>query len=100
MSSVYDEDNFMGRVAFAANYISKGVDSTRTFDTCFEMNDGDAVYLALVRRVRKNPNTKLAKNIWRYLAESAAERIETQYKNVTDLKALSAQLRAESRGAA
>lgn len=96
MSSVYDNDNFMGRVNFAANYISRGVATTRTFDTCFEMNDGDAVCLALVRRTKKNPKSKLSRNIWNYLSKDTADRVESEYKYVTDLKYLAAQLRGNN----
>jgi hypothetical protein len=56
MSSVYDQENFIGRVNYAAQCLVRrtGIGS-RHFDTCFEMFDGDAVVTALVRRARKNP---------------------------------------------
>ena len=54
--SVYDTANFTGGVALAASYISHGRSSTRTFDTCFEMNDGTAVALTLYRRALRNPD--------------------------------------------
>lgn len=77
MPSVYDADNFAGRVNLAALYISEGRDSSRSFDTCFEMDDGEAVGLALHRRAQKNPDGALARNLSRYLrpehlAENAA----------------------------
>ena len=55
MPSVYDTENFQGRVSLAALYISKGRETTRSFDTCFEMWDGDAVAVALLRRAERNP---------------------------------------------
>lgn len=94
MFSVYDPDNFMGRVNFAASYISAGRPTTRSFDTCFEMNDGDAVATALYRRVQKNPNTKLAQNIWRYLTENTVVPTALENAHRTDLSAWSRELRA------
>lgn len=66
--SVYDPENFAGRVNLAAAYISQGrnVSCNRTFDTCFEMYDGDVVAAAVYRRAEKNP--KLAANLPRYLS--------------------------------
>ncbi len=65
--SVYDPKAFQERVNFAASVITAGRQTTRHFDTCFEMNDGDKVAAALWRRVDRNPNTKLARNIGRYI---------------------------------
>lgn len=74
MPSVYDKENFQGRVSLAALYISEGRETTRSFDTCFEMNDGNAVAVALLRRATANPDGKLALNLWRYLGREAVER--------------------------
>jgi hypothetical protein len=61
MPSVYQDDNFAGRVAYAADCISRQrCIGSRSFDTCFEMNDGDAVVTALVRRAQKNPKLAAA----------------------------------------
>lgn len=59
--SVYDKEAFAERVSLAARCIAsgKGLDS-RSFDTCFEMNDGDAVAAALYRRAKKNPALRVA----------------------------------------
>jgi hypothetical protein len=89
---VYEQDNFAGRVKMAASYISQGRESTRAFDTCFEMWDGDAVAVALVRRSRKNPNTKLAANIWKYIARDTCERLADE-NSTTDLNEWAKQLR-------
>ena len=78
MSKVYENDAFQVRVNLAAGYISKGRNRSRTFDTCFEMHDGDAVATALVRRVDRNPHTRLAQNIWRYLSEKRARGAASQ----------------------
>ena len=73
MPSVYEPDNFSGRVSLAALVISRGGEQTRSFDTCFEMYDGDAVATALYRRVQQNPHGDLAKNLWRYLGRQSVE---------------------------
>jgi hypothetical protein len=71
---VYNSIAFEDRVNYAASVISKGkpVYNARHFDTCFEMNDGDYVAAALVRRTIKNPNTQLAKNLFRYIGQELA----------------------------
>lgn len=95
MSSVYAPENFAGRVALAASYIGAGREGTRTFDTCFEMNDGDAVAVALYRRVQANPDTKLAANIWRYLGRESVEETAARYADIrtADLPNLAAEMR-------
>lgn len=45
---------FQYRVNFAANYLARGIVSTRALDNCFEMFDGDMVVTALTRRAMKN----------------------------------------------
>lgn len=60
MPSVYDAENFIGRVNYAAQCFVRKTTGTRHFDTCFEMADGDAVVAALVRRAEKNPKLKAA----------------------------------------
>jgi len=59
--AVYRPDNYHGRVKLAASYIAQDKGGTRTFDTCFEMDDGAAVAVALYRRAQENPNGPLAK---------------------------------------
>lgn len=54
MPSVYDRNNFAGRVNYAAQCFIRGTSGTRHFDTCFEMHDGDLVVTALVHRAQKN----------------------------------------------
>lgn len=53
-SNVYEPEAFQARVNYAATCLVNGISSRRR-DTCFEMFDGDAVVVALVRRARKNP---------------------------------------------
>ena len=60
MASVYDVENFSGRVNYAAACFVRGTTDTRHFDTCFEMWDGDAVVVALTRRSWRNPRLKNA----------------------------------------
>ena len=74
-NDVYGTWNFQARVNFAAQAISRSYETTRLFDTCFEMDDGDFVVVALYRRSVNNP--KLANNLWRYLRqESVMEKVE------------------------
>lgn len=96
MTSVYQDDNFQGRVNLAASYISAGRQTTRTFDSCFEMYDGAAVAQALYRRTIRNPNTNLAKNIWRYLSKETIEKEAAEYSGERDLADLASRLRAKS----
>lgn len=91
--NITNPDNFRGRVNFAANYIAANREATRRFDACFEMFDGDAVSLALIRRVRARPHGRLAQNIWRYLSRETVEATEIKYADC-DADALSAQQRA------
>lgn len=97
--SVYDTEDFAGRVKLAAAYISARREATRTFDTCFEMSDGDAVAVALYRRTLKNPGTKLAANIWRYLGQESVTRAAEKLSDVRtqDLPNVAAQMRANAR---
>lgn len=88
---VYSKDGFKDRVNLAAAYISAGRNTSRTFDSCFEMFDGDAVCLALLRRIQKRPDSKLAANIWRYLARVSVEPLLERYVG-TDPAELSAKL--------
>lgn len=54
MPSVYDRDNYAGRVNYAAKCFMRGTSGTRHFDTCFENGDGSIVVTALVRRAQTN----------------------------------------------
>ena len=62
--SVYN--SFTDRCNYAARCIREARDTSnnRQFDTCFEMNDGDAVAVNLYRRYLRNPD---AFPIWKYL---------------------------------
>jgi len=62
----------MDRINFAASYITRGRLTTRTFDTCFEMGDGDDVARGLVRRSLKNE--RLAAALPRYINPASIER--------------------------
>jgi hypothetical protein len=83
MPSVYDADNFSGRVNYAATVIARRGGNTRHFDTCFEMWDGDEVAAALVRRADKNPNSPLARNIFKYLNEESVREVARRYAHLT-----------------
>src|ERR1019366_445634 len=71
-SDVYDPDAFAYRVTFAAAVIARGGETTRRFDATGEMNDGEAVTAALVRRAKANPGGNLARNLFRYIGEEQA----------------------------
>ena len=98
--NVYDDNAFQYRVEFAAAVISRGGETTRNFDTCFEMYDGDQVIAALVRRVRANPDGRLALNFSRYLVPSRPEEIEALSRlTFRDLAGKAAEAREASRAA-
>lgn len=94
MTSVNDPDNFAGRVNLAALVISKGRSTSRSFDSCFENNDGDAVATALYRRAQKSPDGDLARNLWRYLSKDSVEPVALANAHRTNLSAWSRELRA------
>ena len=76
--------NFKARVQFAAARISSGHPGSRNFSSCFEYGDGDYVIAALVRRTDARTDTKLAKNIWRYLARDSAEPAARDLGSIAD----------------
>lgn len=96
MPSLNDPENFAGRVNFAAFIITQGRSTSRSFDNCFENNDGDAVAAALVRRAQKNE--RLRTNLFRYVCEAtateAAKRLEGQ-KLATAARAMRAASKAK-----
>ena len=49
---LYNENAFLARVNFAEKCFRNHQTNTRAMDTCFEMYDGAAVVVALVRRAR------------------------------------------------
>lgn len=95
MPSVYDPENFAGRVSLAAFYISQRRESSRAFDTCFEMYDGDAVAVALFRRAQKNPRSDLAGFLECYLNLTDTEKLATENAHRKNLTAWARELRAE-----
>lgn len=96
MPRINDPDNFAGRVNLAALYISQGRRTSRSFDNCFENNDGDAVATALYRRAQKNPDGPLARNLWRYLARESVEAVALENAHRKNLAAWSRELVATS----
>jgi len=97
--SVYDSEAFAERVNFAANYIRRGCNTTRRFDTCFEMYDGDCVATALVRRAQADPAGKLAANLFRYISKDRALESARKLAHVStrDLKHEAAEMRRKDR---
>lgn len=61
---------FKERVNYAARVIREGRRTSRKFDNCFEMNDGDLVVLALVKRANKSGG-KLAENLDKYISSTS-----------------------------
>ena len=84
MTSVYDTDNYTGRVNLAVNYITRGSRTTRHFDTCFEMWDGDIVATAIYRRALKNP--KLAEKLPKYLNIDSIAATAAEYAHIPTSK--------------
>lgn len=97
MSRVYDPEAFKARVDLAAQYIAGGRNPTRTFDTCFEMHDGDAVSVALYRRAQRNP--RLKRNLWRYLSRRVCLPVIWQERRrpTRDLPQWAAELRRKAK---
>ena len=60
------------RVNYAARVIREGRNTSRKFNSCFEMGDGDLVLAALVARADKSKG-KLADNLANYIANSSRE---------------------------
>lgn len=93
-------DNFKYRVNYAAQCFLKDIKS-RGFDNCFEMFDGDAVVVALIRRALKNDKLKqaISKN-WRELGPLGFpvdwEKLYVKYTNVKDVDILAEKLRMEA----
>ena len=104
MPSVYDTENFQGRVSLAALYISEGRETTRSFDTCFEMWDGDAVAVALLRRAERNPHGTIGRNFDRYLSRESVGAVARANAHRKNLSAWARELREaaerRSRGSA
>lgn len=97
--SVYDTNAFNERVNFAAGYISAKRSTTRRFDTCFEMYDGDAVAVALVRRAEANPHGKLAANLYSYLSRETVAKTAQKFRTIPTkhLPLLAQELRAKAK---
>lgn len=97
MSSMNRADNFSGRVNYAASVISSGRPTTRSFDNCFENDDGSAVAVALWRRAQKNP--RLAENMPRYLTTELVLRDVEELKDIptNKLGEIAAEMRAKAK---
>jgi hypothetical protein len=70
--NVYDKEQQALRVSFACARILSGGATTRAFDTCFEMGDGNEVAARVYRRALKNP--RLMEALPRYLNVDMARR--------------------------
>ena len=92
--SVYDTEAFAERVSLACAVIASGGETTRTFDTCCEMSDGDAVAVAVYRRSRRNPDIR--RNIWRYLSREYVLPIAWRMRRVRNLAQAAREERAAS----
>lgn len=98
-ASYREREGFAARVSLACKYISERRTATRTFDTCFEMNDGDAVAVAVYRRSKTNP--KIRANLWRYLCRHTAITTAFAHRRVAtkNLPVIARQQRAASEAA-
>ena len=59
------------RINYAARVIREGRPTSRYFDGCFEMGDGDDVVKALIKKSEKNSTLKT--NLPRYIAQSSID---------------------------
>lgn len=91
---VRDTEAFQQRVSHAARVIAAGGETNRTFDSCFEMSDGDAVVIALYRRARKNP--RLRRNLWRYISRNTVIPKVWEHRRCKNLSGLARALRAKA----
>lgn len=71
MNAIYDAANSAARISYAARVIRTEGRTSRTFDACFEMGDGDAVAAALWAMAKTD--ARLGANIRRYLVPIALE---------------------------
>jgi hypothetical protein len=92
---VYDPEAFAERVNIAALVISTRGRTSRSFDTCFEMWDGDAVAVALYRRARKNP--KLRFNLFEYVSRQTVVPKAFANRRRKNLTQWARELRAEAK---
>lgn len=99
MPRINEENNYAGRVNYAATVIARRGTATRTFDGCFENQDGDEVAVALFRRAQANPGGPLARNIFTYLSEHTVSEAAERYADIPtrDLKHKAAESRAKAR---
>jgi hypothetical protein len=94
MHAHISSDDFTGRVNYAARVIANGRQTSRTFDSCFENYDGNAVAAALMRRAEKNE--RLRTNLPRYISLELATQNFEEYRG-KDLKEVSRLLRLAGR---
>lgn len=90
-------DNFAARVDYARDVIARGARTSRRFDSCFEQYDGDEVAVALLRRARAHPESRLAKGLWRYLDRLTVECADKELADVADLAKRSEEKRKAER---
>lgn len=80
MTSIYHPDGFADRVDYAAKCIVTGRTDTRRFFSCFEMNDGDYVVEALIRRAEGN--APLAARLWKALCRVHGDDVHARLKDI------------------
>ncbi len=100
MRQLYKDNAFLARVNFAEKCFRDHLTHTRAMDTCFEMYDGAAVVVALVRRAR------LDSALYAAIASDWSDRfpaewldIETKYSHIPTerLANLARELRATAK---
>lgn len=96
--SVYNAEAFHERVNFAARSFLSGNTSSRAFDTCFEMYDGDLVVTALVRRCARTPFLHQAiTDCWGGKFPEGWITTAAKYSDVTNLAGKARSIRAVNR---
>lgn len=74
--SVYEPDNFQARVDYAVLCAIRGTTQGRSFDTCFEMWDGEFVLEAVRRRAERNPKLAAVMHVF---SQPHLERVKAQF---------------------
>ncbi len=60
------------RIAYAQRIITQNLETSRKFDGCFEMGDGDEVVMELIKRSESSPTLKA--NLPKYICKESIEK--------------------------
>lgn len=82
--SVYDLENFGGRVVYAAQIMRSGGETCRRFDTCFEMYDGNEVATTLWRMAQTDSKLMSAFMSRQYLCPDSVRATAQNLAHIAD----------------